>query len=263
MVGLPSIYTMELWWHGIVTSPAHILVALCIIVALNIGVCYATAFHQSRVLRSATAEAVSSVVLALCVDAALLLLIEAAGSPPNPAVLLRQTVLAALPTSLGVTFANTYLSDSIARPRTPSRDDEQDPDPYRLQLKSNLLNIAASFVGGLIYATNIALTAEVIKIATRLSAWQCLLMGGVSIGLSYLILAGAGFHRRYSYVSGWMQWPWSQAALNYTVCLLTSGLLLFISGHGDVFANPRIATESLVTLGLLTTVGGATGRLFV
>ena len=112
------------------------------------------------------------------------------------------------------------------------------------------------------FAFNVAPTEEVITIAARLAPWQHLLVMAASLGLCYLILFASGFDdERTVHVPSPFQRPAAETVMAYATSLVVAFVLLVLVGVPEATANPTIAVQCTVTLGLVATVGGAAGRL--
>lgn len=274
IVGMPLLYTMEMWWHGMTASPGHLLVLLGVTLVANAVFCFFSGFRAEWDVVSAVSESVSSVGMGLAYSAAVLVLVRAIDFGAAWTEALGKVLAATAPVSLGISFANSQV-----RGKSRSGGDDQSdgqgrgdghggsdhpgprPDPNRLQLRQDLTEIAVTFSGALIFSYNMAPTEEVVLIATRLTAWHLLALVAVSLLLCHTILFAAGFKERRVYVHSLFQHPWVETIMAYAVALIVSCLLLYLVGFQGATSHPATAARCVVTLALPAVVGGSAGRL--
>lgn len=265
IVGVPLLYTMEMWWHGMTASEWDLLILLGVNLVINFGFCLFSGFREKHSVGEAADQAVTSVAMALLFSLAVLWLIHEVTFGRAWTDIAGRVLIEAVPVSLGISFANTQI-----RGQSRSGDEEQGgPDVehmprgerHRRQLREDLRDIGVTVSGALIFAFNVAPTEEIIKIAQRMPFWQCLVLMGASLGLCYLILFAAGFRKRTVYVNSIFQHPASETIMAYAISLLASLGLLYMVGVPETLAAVSIASKSVVVLGLPAVVGASAGRL--
>jgi uncharacterized membrane protein len=75
IVGLPLLYTMEMWWHGETLSSWHLLVLLGSILVLNFLFDLVSGFREEYSVSGAISEAISSLGIGIVFSAVVLWLI--------------------------------------------------------------------------------------------------------------------------------------------------------------------------------------------
>jgi putative integral membrane protein (TIGR02587 family) len=270
IIGMPLLFTMEMWWHGMVVSEGHLFVLLTVMLGANFGFCLFSGFRDSYSVREAASEAVTSTALGLVFAFVVLCLIREITFDLAPAEALGKMIIEAVPVSLGISFANVQIRDQAAR---GGEEDggagdggarEEDPDALEnRQLRQDLQDLAVTVTGAVVFAFNVAPTEEVLQIAARLPAWQHVVVMLVSGSLCYLILYASDFKQHQVHVGSVFQSPLAETVTVYAVALVVSALLLLLVGVPETTSSVAIAVKSVVTLGLLASVGASAGRLVV
>ncbi|EYF00427.1 DUF2391 family protein [Chondromyces apiculatus] len=300
---MPLLFTMEMWWHGMRVSPRHQLVFLGVMLLSNAVASYFAGFRKEHSVAEAASESVSAVALGLVMSLVILVLIREVTFSMDAGEILGKVLVEAGPVSLGVTFANIHVRNKSRTGDDEGGGDDDDKggdksgdkdreakrdaapraggetsrartgkkrDPRKAlegaearQLKADLKDVGATLGGALLFAYNVAPTEEILLIATRLPAWQHLVVMGVSLLLCYLILYASGFGEQEVYVSSVFQHPAMECLMAYAVTLLVSLLLLSLIGLPEVMSHPVITLKAVVALSLVGVVGGAAGRLAI
>lgn len=265
IIGMPLLFTMEMWWHGMILSERHLLTILVVMLVANFGFCLFSGFRETSSVSGAASEAVASTALGLVVSFGVLCLIREITLDLAAAEALGKVIIEAVPVSLGISFANVQLrEDEEEEGEDGDEDDERSPDARVLddrQLRQDLQDVTVTAIGAIVFAFNAAPTEEVLEIAARLPAWQHLLVMGVSIALCYLILYASDFKRHEVHVSSFSQSPLAETVIAYAVALVVSATLLVLVGEPEVTTSLGLAVKASVTLGLLASVGASAGRL--
>lgn len=266
IVGMPLLYTMEMWWRGMTLSDSRLLLILCATLLVNFVFSLLSGFRRESSATEAASESVSALAIGLLYSFGVLWLIGEITLQDAASDILGRVLIEAAPVSLGISFANYHLRN---RSREGDEEEKQETeqlggggqDPERLQLKQDLTDLAATVSGAMLFTYNMAPTEEIIKISFRLAAWQHLLLMGASLLLCYLVLFAAGFQKRPVYVPGAFQSPLAETLMAYAVSLLVAAALLWLVGVPEATAHPALLVGTTVTLGFPAVVGAAAGRL--
>ena len=270
IVGMPLLYTMEMWWHGMTLSPGHLLVLIVVILVMNFVFSVVSGFRRESTPVEAAMESVTSVGIGIVFSALVLWVIGELKSAMSPPEVIGKVLLEAAAVSIGVSFANAQVRD---KSRTGDDDDDDDDgrrgdggarrpeDPERAQLRADLRDASAALAGATLFALNIAPTEEVMLIASRLAPWQLLVLLGLSVALCHVILFASGFEEHVVHVRSLFQHAYAETILTCAIALLVATGLLWLLGEPGAFSNPSNAVAAVVTLGLPATVGAAAGRL--
>ena len=274
IVGMPLLFTMEMWWHGMALSEWHVLGILGAVLLVNFLFSLLSGFRNSYSVSSALSESVTSVGIGLVFSAFVLGLIGEISPRSSPVEIIGKIVLEAAAVSIGVSFANAQVS---GKSRTGGAEEggtnvdesggpdqaTQEGDPQRRQLQADFKDAAATGVGATAFALNIAPTEEVLMIAVRLSPWQQLLILAAAVALCYVILFASGFEQQEVYAKGILHHPLAETLLSSALSLGVAFVLLWLLGQREAMTHPATTVATVVTLGLPAVVGGAAGRLIV
>jgi putative integral membrane protein (TIGR02587 family) len=274
IVGMPLLYTMEMWYQGATLSPWHQLAVLGAILVVNFGFCLVSGFRHDRGVGEAVMEAFTSVGIALLYSTAILWLIGTIAPQTSLAESIGKILLEASAVSLGVSFAEAHFRgksrtgdeenaiDDSARHKNASEEPAPSPDQLeRMQLHADLVDVGATVVGSTIFALNIAPTEEVLLIAARLGPVQLLALLAATVALCYVILYASGFENQPVHVQGVFQSAWAETLMTVAVSLLAGLGLMLLIGQPEIMSDHAPIVAATVVLGLPATVGGAAGRL--
>ncbi len=270
IVGMPLLYTMEMWFHGAVLSPWHQLAGLGAILVVNFAFCLVSGFRHESTLAEAVMQAFTAVGVALVYAVTLLWVIGTITPGSSVAESVGKVLLLAAAVSLGVSFADAHFRDKSrtgeeqgaegeGRDEAPHRAGPQDLE--RKQLHADLVDTSATVVGSVLFALNIAPTEEVLLISSRLTPWQLLALLGVTVVLCYVILYASGFEKQPVYVESVFQSAWAETAMTVAISLLAGAGLIVLLGEREALSHFSSFVGAAVVLGLPATAGGAAGRL--
>jgi putative integral membrane protein (TIGR02587 family) len=267
IVGMPLLYTMEMWYHGMTLSDVHLLVLLGATLLLNVLFCYLSGFRPDCSLLQAANEAVTSVGIAIVFSVGVLWLIGELSASISAVETIGKVLLTSAAVSIGISFANSQMERSRTGDDEESggqekKDAAKDPPlPGDAQLQMDLREMAAALAGSTVFALSIAPTEEVTLIAARLSPIRLLAVLAASMLLCYIILFAAKFREYKVHVKSPFQHPLAETLLTSAVSLLVAAGLLFLMGDRSILTHPSTMIACTVTLGLPAVVGGAAGRL--
>src|SRR5688572_12694469 len=112
IVGMPPLYTMEMWWHGMGLSAGGLLAVLAVTLVANFLFCEFSGFRERPPALGAASEAVTAVALGAVFSLLVLWLIGEAGRAVSWPELLGKVVVETVPVSLGISFANIHVGNS-------------------------------------------------------------------------------------------------------------------------------------------------------
>lgn len=265
IVGVPLLYTMEMWWRGMTALPHHLLILLGVILLVNFLFGFLSGFRPESSVAEAVSESVTAVGVGLLFSAAVLWLIGEITFEASWLDILGRILMETAGVSIGIMFANSQVRNRSRRGSEASAGKkaahERSEDADWLQLKQDLRDLAATLVGATVLAMSIAPTEEVVMIASRLPPWHLLVLMAASLGLCYVILFASGFQQQRAYVQSFFQHPSAETLMAYALSLLVAFLLLYLVGSSEATISPSMTVASTVTLGLPAVIGGAAGRL--
>lgn len=256
LFGIPLLYTMEVWWIGSHISPVRMLVSLVFTFLIVFLLNQTAGFRNDNDVRSTDAlkDTIEALAIGLvCSGVTLILLREITLEIPLQEAL-GKLIYEGVPFTFGVALANQFLGKNQSRSGNSKH-----------KRNATLSDIAATLIGSLVIAFNIAPTDEIPLLATAVTGGWLLAMIPASLFVSYCIVFAAGFtnqQQRYEH-EGVFQRPVGETIAAYLVSLFAAMLMLvfFQKLHFD---DPwQLWLRYTILLGLPATVGGAAGRLAV
>lgn len=268
IVGMPLLYTMEMWEHGVTSSAWHLLTLLAAMLAVNLVFCYLSGFRKESSIAGAGRESITAVGIALCYSAAVLCLVGEVDFSKSAAGIPGKVLVEAAAVSIGISFASAQMQGKSRTGQGGGEDSshdksEQAMSPGDWQLRADLREFAAALVGSTVFALNIAPTEEITLISSRLAPLQLLAVLGFSLVLCYVILFASEFREHKVHVQSLAQHPFSETLLTCATSLVVAVGLLLLLGDRSIVNDPATFAASAVALGLPAIVGGAAGRLLV
>jgi putative integral membrane protein (TIGR02587 family) len=248
ILGIPLLYTQETWLHGRSVAPTVILAGLVATLVVNVALSYFVGFRPGRTHRP-TEDAVVGMGLSLLISLVLLLLLDRVGRDTSPENALGVTALTAIPVSIGF---------SLGAALAPSGGGEK---AEQIHGGGGDLLVAAG--GAVVFALNIAPTAEPVRLAAELDGVRLGLLVVASVVLPYLMVFYAEFGGREQRAAsdGATQGPATETLLAYAVAFVVSIAMLAMFGR---VADPNSAALALVvTLAFPASIGAALGRMLL
>lgn len=250
LFAMPMIYTMEMWWLGYDTPTGEAASYLFATGVLAFGLNALSGYREAHGVLVDAGDALISVALGILVSVVLLAAIGEIDVGNSMLVGFRQTLLLAIPVSVGVSISRAQLGNG-----NDDGDDLVRAPSGRILL--HRLGIAAA--GALLLGMSAAPTEEIRMIASRIEWPHLLALSALSLGLTWATVFVAEFPEQASRVSG--RSPWGETVLVYAIGLGVSAGLMTAFGYlrGDGSAAEGLAV--VITLGLPTTLGAAIARL--
>lgn len=259
MFSLPLLYTMEVWWTGIVAGPIRLLIYLATTFILLLGYNSYAGMHEDSSWAEVMIDSVEEMGIGLLVAAVLLSLLGRISSEMQLGEVIGKIVIEAMTVAIGISVGTSQLGiqgeGKNSRPGQGARSLEHD-----LRFGGQLV-IAAC--GAMLFGANVAPTEEVVVIANEISVAHLLALMLLSLLFTALILyyiefAGSErFVRRNGITSVVIG-----TVASYAVALLTAAAVLWFFGRFDQVGIFVVVAQTVV-LGVATTLGASAGRLLV
>jgi putative integral membrane protein (TIGR02587 family) len=248
LLGVPLLYTQEVWDLGETLAPLVILGLLAVSFGAILALSYYVGFRAGRTHRPIE-DAIVGFGTSIILAAGLLLLLGRIrlGMPAENLVGL--AALTSIPIGIGFAIGNALApkeGGQGAREMTGTAGD-----------------LLAAAAGAIVLALNIAPTEEPIRLAQELGWIRLGLLVGASLLLPYLIVFEAEFGGRDSRHAqdGAAQHPSTETALAYLIAFVLSGMLLAAFGRLDAVDGPNLS--AVVVLSFPASLGAALGRMLV
>jgi putative integral membrane protein (TIGR02587 family) len=271
LVGLPLLFTMEMWWHGFLIPPLKILALLAIGAAVVVGLNAISGFRQDRSLSDVLVDSVEAVGIGIVVAATVLLLLGRLdlGTALGDAV--GKIALEAIPIAIGASIATAQFGGRGAMrggavsmsgaSSGGSNGTGGSPAPGRVG-GSDRLVIAAG--GALVFALNIAPTEEPVILGIDAAWWLLLIVMAATYVVTLGIVFFAEFRGEHAYPQerGPLASPWAETLVAYVISLGVAFMLLWAFGRTDGNSAAAILGQT-VMLGIVASFGAAVGRILL
>ncbi len=248
ILGLPLIYTQEVWVHGATLPPIIILLLLVVSFGLNFILSHYVGFESGRTFRPFE-DAVIGFGSSFILAAGLLLLLGRVDSSMEPQNILGIVGLSSIPISLGFVLGN-----ALAPVEGGKGSDE---------MKGGGGDLLAAGAGAVVLSLNIAPTEEPLLLAYQLGIGRLAGIFAISLVLSFFIVFFADFGgvSQRAQHTGPIHSPIVETLLAYLIAFLVAGALLAAFGEIDGFDGASLS--EVVVLSFPASMGAALGRLLV
>lgn len=257
LVGLPLLFTMEMWFHSFLLPSWKIVVLLGVSFVVVIGYSAVSGFRRERSWTELLVDSVETMGIAIVVAAGALALLGRIGPEIGLRDAIGKVALEAIPVAFGVSLAGSQL----AAPEDGGQEqgmvgDEGGP--------GTLGRLVVAAGGALLFALNVAPTEEPVLLGVEAEWWLLLVVVAVSLAMTFAIVFYADFRggRPLDRGDGPLDHPVSETVAAYAISLLVSLLLLWSFGRTDGVSASAIAGQ-VIMLGVLASFGAAAGRLLV
>lgn len=248
LLGVPLLYTQEVWDHGETLGPLVILGVVVAAFGLSVALSYYVGFRQGRTHRPVE-DAIVASGLSVVLAFGMLLLLDRIRLGMPIENLIGVVALTSAPIAIG------FAIGSALAPKQGAEGSER--------MRGGQGDLLAAAGGAVVLALNIAPTEEPIRLSQELGWLRLTLLVGLSLLLPYVIVFEAEFggrHHRRGH-GGPTQHPSTETLLAYLVAFVLSGVLLWTFGRLDAIDGPALA--SVVVLAFPASMGGALGRMLV
>jgi putative integral membrane protein (TIGR02587 family) len=261
LLGLPPLFTMEMWIQGALLESWKIAVLIVFTFALVVGYSAFSGFRRERTWPDLLLDSVATMGIAAVVSAVALLLLGRI----DPGTGLRDAIgkigLQMIPISLGVSLAGAQLADPEDDGEDAADVGSSISDAAQVGAVGRLLIAAGA---ALFLSLNIAPTEETVFLAVEAGWWLLLLIIFASLAMSYAIVFYADFRGGRSKGGGDspLDHPVTETLAAYGVSLLVSALLVWAFAQTEG-KSARVIVAQVTLLGVVAAFGGAAGRLLL
>jgi putative integral membrane protein (TIGR02587 family) len=257
LIGLPLLFTQEMWQHGSELPWWKLLVLLGVAFVIVVGYVAISGFRRERNLAERLVDSVETMGIAIVAAFVALLVLGRVTLDTSLRDTAGQVALEAIPVAFGVSVARTQLSGG-------SDDDDRGGDAERRGAGPfGRLVVAAG--GALLFALNVAPTEEVVLLATDMPP----LLRLVTMAMTFLFTLAVVFYAEFGgrghgsrTPDGPLTSPVGETLAAYTVSLFVSFGLLWAFGRTEGASAEAVAGQVIV-LGVVASFGAAAGRLLL
>lgn len=249
LLGIPLVYTQEVWMLGATLSPWQILVILCLAFAISVALSRFVGFEPGRTFRPIE-DAVVGFGLSFLLAATLLVLLDRVDPATPLDNALGIVALSSVPMSIGFALGNALA------PREGGEGSER-------LAASGSGELLAAAAGAVVLSLNIAPTEEPVLLAYEIGISRLVLLVIVSLVLSYAMVFYAEFGGREnrSKARGVLQSPSVETSVAYLIAFIISAILLAMFGRLDGPTGASLA--EITVLSFPASMGAALGRVIV
>ena len=257
LVGLPLLWTMEVWEDGAVLGADKLLVLLAIGFAVVVGFNALAGFRRDRTRLELLVDSIEAMGLSVIVAAVALAVLGRLDPALGLPAMVGRIAIETIPVAFGMSLAATVMGQPSGDQGGPGR------DPTSLGPLGRLLVAGA---GALYFALNIAPTDEVRILAAESSPVQLLVavLAGLGIGLAIVFYANfrGGVKPGPRDRGGPLETPLGETVAVYALALLISLVLLWAFGSTEGAGLHAVLAQT-VMLAIVASFGAAGSRLIV
>lgn len=255
LVGLPLLWTMEVWADGAILSPGKLLVLVAIGFAVVVGFNSLAGFRRDRTWLQLAVDSIEAFGMSAIVAALALAVLGRLDPALGPSTLVGRIAIETIPVAFGMSLAASVMGQSSRNAGGPSRANVLGP----------LGRLLVAGAGALYFALNIAPTDEVRILAAESSPVQLLIAVAAGLGIGLAIVFYADFRGGLGPApegDGPLETPLGETVAAYVLALAVSLVLLWAFGSTNG-ANAHAIVAQTVLLGIVAAFGAAAGRLLV
>lgn len=254
LIGLPLLFTQEVWYQGFVLHPLKILFLLSVAFVVVVGYNLTSGFREDSSFFEVLVDSVEAMGLGILVSLVALVLLGRLELDMSLREVAGKVALEAIPIAFGASLARTQL--------VSGEDSPDDDDQARSIGPFGRLFVAAG--GALLFSLNVAPTEEPVMLGIEADWWLLLAVMVASIVLTFGLVFYADFQGSRPARPGDspMDHPVSETLAAYAISLGVS-LLLFWSFDRTEGTGLRALLGMTVMLGFVASLGAAVGRLLV
>ncbi len=259
-VGLPLLFTMEMWFHSFLIPSWKIVLLLAVSFVVVIGYSAVSGFRRERTWRELLVDSLETMGIAMVVSAVALFLLGRIGPEVGLRDAIGKVALETIPVAFGVSLASSQLA---------SADDEGDADEQGSAAgdgagTGTLGRLVVAAGGALVFALNVAPTEEPMLLGVEAPWWLLALVAVSTMAMTLAIVFYADFRggRARDIRDGALDHPLSETLAAYAISLLVSLLLLWSFGRTEG-ATIAVIAGQMIMLAVLASFGAAAGRLLL
>ncbi|HYI22960.1 MAG TPA: TIGR02587 family membrane protein [Candidatus Limnocylindrales bacterium] len=247
IIGLPLLYTMEVWFHGFILSPWKILLLLGLGFVVVLGYNSVAGFRRERSIGELVIDSVSTIGLGIVIALVALLVLGRIDANTSISDAAGKVALEAIPIAFGASVATAQLSG----------------DSGGAGSISPMARLGVGAGGALLFALNVAPTEEPMMLGIEASPWLLVAMVAVSLVVTFALVFLADFGgRQHKRGEDLLEHPWSETVTSYAVSIVVALFLLWSFGRTEGASVQAIAGMT-VMLALVAAVGAAVARILI
>ena len=192
---LPLLFTMEMWWAGMVLNAPRLILYVIATFILLLGYNQYVGLHQKTSPLEIWVDSVEEMGIGLVIAAAMLFLLGRISTQMPPGEMLGILIIESMTVAIGVSVGTAQLGT----PDDNSKAEDEKKDEQSTTLGGEIV-IAAC--GAMLFASNVAPTEEIVKLAAEMSSPRLLILALLSFFLGAMILYFSDFRGAKRFFSG-------------------------------------------------------------
>lgn len=256
MFSLPLLYTMEVWWTGIVAHPFRLIIYVLATFILLIGYNRYAGLRRDSSMAEVAIDSVEELGIGLLLAGMVLFLLGRVTADMSPMEIAGVIILEAMTVAIGVSIGTAQLAAG-------GKDDEGLGEGATEKGISFGGQMVMGFCGAVLFAANVAPTEEIMVIAIEISWLRLMGLALLSLLVAFVILHFSAFKGADQFVRA--DHPtiiFLGTFTTYSIALITSALTLWFFGRFDDVPLYTALSQTIV-LGVAATLGASAGRLLL
>jgi putative integral membrane protein (TIGR02587 family) len=256
MFSLPLLYTMEVWWAGVISHPYRLCIYLLATFVLLLGYNRYAGLRRDRSMTEVAIDSVEEMGIGILLAALVLFLLGLITRDMPISEVAGIIVVEAATVAIGVSVGTAQLGAGGQEDEGMGKTSSGDEPHFGAQ-------IVFAFCGAVLFAANLAPTEEIVIIGIQTSWWKIVGLAVMSLLTAFLILHYSDFKGAGEFVrTGHPSVILLGTVVTYAIALSSSALILWFFGRFDGVAIFTGLAQT-VALGLAATLGASAGRLLL
>ena len=254
LFSLPLLYTMEMWWRGFTADPRHLLVGAGVTYLLLLGYNRYGGLRQDRSWWDIARDSFEEFSLAIMVSFLVLWLLNRIHFQMPANEIIGKVAIESFIVAIGISVGIEQLGG-------PKSKGKQSENPEKKGALYDLFHdVALASCGAILFASSVAPTMEIKKLAVGSGKVNILLMIFISIAMSAVILYFSDFKGGAKKTPPPSKMAYDMV-VSYCVALAVSlGLMWFF---GRIEGSLLLVVSEMVVLGIPASLGSSAGRLLI
>lgn len=256
MFSLPLLYTMEVWWTGIIAHPYRLVVYVLTTFTLLLGYNRYAGLRRDSSMTEVAIDSMEEMGIGLLLAATVLFLLGRVTLEMPASEALGVIVVEAMTVAIGVSIGTAQLGAG-------GNEDEGLGGGVNNKEVHFGGQLVFSICGAVLFAANIAPTEEVVVLAIETSWLRLIGLAFFSLLVAFLILHYSAFKGASEFVRA--DHPGVivlGTIVTYAIALSCSALILWFFGRFDGITLFTAVAQTIV-LGVAATLGASAGRLLL
>lgn len=251
---LPLLYTMEVWWRGFTAPPSYLLLAVVVTYILLLGYNRYAGMRRDSSWWEVAKDSFEELGLAIVVSFLILLLLNQINFRMSVYEIVGKLVVESMIVAIGVSVGTARLGRSDENEKQGKRSEKKDGNYQAFNF------ITLSTCGAVIFASAVAPTVEIKKLAVSSGKVNLLVMVFVSLVLSTIILYFSNFTGTPEQKPPVSRMVY-ELVVSYAVAILVSlGMIWFF---GRMENSLVLVASEVAVLGIPASIGASAGRLLI